>query len=92
MISERIKFFQYLSVSMFVNTLADRFKVNMKHFIGREKELKRLIELKNSYKSEFVAVYGRRRVGKTMLIRQVFEKDFVFQATAIANVKKHFVL
>ena len=60
----------------------------MQYFIGREKEIKRLEEIKNSYRSEFVAVYGRRRVGKTMLIRQVFNNDFVFQATAIANVSK----
>lgn len=60
----------------------------MQHFIGREKEIKRLEEIKKSYRSEFVAVYGRRRVGKTMLIRQVFENDFVFSATAIANVTR----
>ena len=60
----------------------------MKHFIGREKEQKRLEEVKSSYRSEFVAVYGRRRVGKTVLIRHAFNNDFVFQATAIANVNK----
>jgi uncharacterized protein len=60
----------------------------MQHFIGREKELKRLEEIKKSHRSEFVAVYGRRRVGKTMLIRQVFGNDFVFSATAIANVTR----
>lgn len=60
----------------------------MQHFIGREKEKKRLEDLKYSHRSEFVAVYGRRRVGKTMLIRQVFKNEFVFQATAITNVTK----
>ncbi len=60
----------------------------MKHFIGREKEQKRLEEVKKSYRSEFVAVYGRRRVGKTVLIRHVFNNEFVFQSTAIANVNK----
>jgi uncharacterized protein len=66
-----------------------RQKINtMQHFIGREKELKRLEEIKKSHRSEFVAVYGRRRVGKTMLIRQVFGNDFVFSATAIANVTR----
>ena len=33
--------------------------------IGREAELKLLNEYINSDKSEFIAVYGRRRVGKT---------------------------
>ncbi|HMQ47323.1 MAG TPA: ATP-binding protein [Saprospiraceae bacterium] len=60
----------------------------MQHFIGREKEQKRLDVVKNSHKSEFVAIYGRRRVGKTMLIRRVFGDSFAFQVTAIANVTK----
>ncbi|MEM0991783.1 MAG: ATP-binding protein [Bacteroidota bacterium] len=60
----------------------------MQHFIGRKQEQASLEELKNSYRSEFVAVYGRRRVGKTMLIRKVFDNQFAFQATAIANVDK----
>ena len=37
----------------------------MSAIIGREKEIAELNELYNSDKSEFVAVYGRRRVGKT---------------------------
>ena len=40
----------------------------MSSIIGRDKEIKELVELYNSDKSEFVAVYGRRRVGKTFLI------------------------
>ena len=35
----------------------------------------------NSYNSEFVAVYGRRRVGKTYLIRETFNYKFTFQHT-----------
>ncbi|MGB0929198.1 MAG: ATP-binding protein [Chitinophagales bacterium] len=56
------------------------------NFIGREKEWKKLEVLKNSSRSEFVAVYGRRRVGKTVLIREAFQNTFTFQATATANV------
>ena len=37
--------------------------------VGREKEIKELIRLKESNQAEFVALYGRRRVGKTWLIR-----------------------
>ena len=44
----------------------------MKRFIGREKEIKRLEALKTSYKSDFVAVYGRRRVGKTFIDTSCF--------------------
>ena len=38
--------------------------------IGRNPEQKRLRDAFASHESEFVAVYGRRRVGKTFLIRQ----------------------
>ena len=59
----------------------------MENVIGRKKEIDLMLSLKDSRKSEFLAVYGRRRVGKTFLIRQVFEKDFTFQLTGLANTK-----
>ena len=43
-------------------------------FIGREHELKKLNERYNNSQFEFLPVYGRRRVGKTALIRE-FIKD-----------------
>jgi AAA+ ATPase superfamily predicted ATPase len=55
--------------------------------IGRKKEIQAIQSLKESTKSEFLAVYGRRRVGKTYLIRNVFNEDFVFQLTGLANTK-----
>ena len=42
--------------------------------VGREKEIKELNRLYNSNKAELVAVYGRRRIGKTFLIDQVFKR------------------
>ncbi len=59
-----------------------------KLFIGRASESKKLKKLMDSPQSEFVAVYGRRRVGKTLLVRKVFGNSFTFQMTAIANVTK----
>lgn len=53
--------------------------------IGRKKELEVLQAAYESPKSEFVAVYGRRRVGKTFLIREAFAGRFVFQVTGLAN-------
>ena len=38
--------------------------------IGRDKEVKLLRDLMTANESQFVAVYGRRRVGKTYLIRE----------------------
>ena len=54
--------------------------------IGRRKEKKRLSTLRDSGNPEFVAVYGRRRVGKTYLIREFFENNFAFQVTGIEDV------
>lgn len=49
-----------------------------KLFIGREKELQQLREYLGSAQSEFIAVYGRRRVGKTFLIQKVIGQDYAF--------------
>jgi uncharacterized protein len=63
----------------------------MEQIIGRQEEIATLNVLKNSKKSEFVAVYGRRRVGKTFLIQNVFTEPFNFQLSGVANVglKQH---
>ena len=53
--------------------------------IGRKKELAALQGLLSGNRSEFVAIYGRRRVGKTYLIRTAFENNFTFQVTGLAN-------
>ncbi len=50
---------------------------------GRKKEIKILNEMLGSDSSELVAVYGRRRVGKTFLIREVFKKQMVFELTGL---------
>ena len=42
-------------------------------------------ELMESDQSEFIAVYGRRRVGKTFLIRKAFENRFTFAHTGVAR-------
>ena len=42
----------------------------MKNIIGREKEIGELNKLYSSSLPQFVAVYGRRRVGKTFLVDQ----------------------
>ena len=50
----------------------------MKYIIGRNSEIEELHEYANSAKSEFVVVYGRRRIGKTFLIREAFDQKFQF--------------
>lgn len=53
--------------------------------IGRTKEQQRLMDAYESEYSEFVAVYGRRRVGKTFLIRETFDYKFTFQHSGLAK-------
>ena len=53
--------------------------------IGRVEEYNRLVEAYESKDSEFVAVYGRRRVGKTFLVRETFGHGFTFQHTGVKN-------
>jgi AAA+ ATPase superfamily predicted ATPase len=56
-----------------------------KKIIGREEEIATLKRLFESNQSEFLAVYGRRRVGKTFLIREFFNNEFTFYLTGVAN-------
>jgi AAA+ ATPase superfamily predicted ATPase len=71
--------------------------------IGRDRERQRLRRLENSGKPEFVAIYGRRRVGKTFLVVEHFGNKFTFSLTGVsdggmkdqlrafhASLKKHF--
>ena len=53
--------------------------------IGRQSEIELLEKAYKSEKSEFVALYGRRRVGKTFLIRSVFKNRMTFQLSGLAN-------
>ena len=46
--------------------------------IGRTREQRVLARCMESKSPEFVAVYGRRRVGKTYLVREFFENSFAF--------------
>ena len=52
--------------------------------IGRAKEIKELENLYKSDSSEFVAVYGRRRVGKTFLIKELFKNRLTFWHTGLS--------
>ena len=58
----------------------------MTNIAGRQHELKLLDELYHSKDPEFLAVYGRRRVGKTFIIREFFQnKGLYFELTGLKN-------
>jgi len=60
----------------------------MKDLIGRKAEIKRLTEYVDSGKAELLAIYGRRRVGKTFLIKQFFNEKFTFYFSGSENANK----
>lgn len=53
------------------------------NLIGRKQEIATFKHLLNSSESKLVALYGRRRVGKTFLVRNYFGNQIVFEATAL---------
>jgi AAA+ ATPase superfamily predicted ATPase len=55
----------------------------MSKLIGRLREREILNEALGNTNSELIVVYGRRRVGKTFLIREFFNKNIVFEVTGL---------
>ena len=58
----------------------------MSAIIGRKHEIEELERLYHSDKPEFVAVYGRRRVGKTFLVKQALKGRITFLHTGVSPV------
>ena len=56
----------------------------MSTIIGRAKEIAELMGIYRRKQSQLVAVYGRRRVGKTFLIRELFKENFAFYHTGVS--------
>jgi len=56
----------------------------MSEIIGRKKEIADLEYHYNSGRAELIAVYGRRGVGKTFLINEVFGDSMTFHHTALS--------
>ncbi|MBQ3237996.1 MAG: ATP-binding protein [Bacteroidaceae bacterium] len=59
-----------------------------KSIVGRKHEQEILQMCVDSPKAEFIAVYGRRRIGKTYLVKQFFGEKFDFYTTGIYNVSR----
>lgn len=56
--------------------------------VGRKREIALFKECLKTPKSEFVVVYGRRRIGKTFIINESLSKNFVFKATGIFGLSR----
>lgn len=53
--------------------------------IGRKEEIRQLQAFYESGKSEFIAVYGRRRIGKTFLIDEFFNYTYSFSVSGVLD-------
>lgn len=53
--------------------------------IGREYEIRQMHQLLQSYDGEMLAIIGRRRVGKTYLIRQTYSEFMSFEIIGVQN-------
>lgn len=59
-----------------------------KNIVGRLFEKEKLNEALNTQRSELIAIYGRRRIGKTYLIREYYSKNIVFSFSGLRNVER----
>jgi uncharacterized protein len=56
--------------------------------VGRDFEVDRMRGFLETSESELLAVIGRRRVGKTFLIKKVYQNEMVFHITGIQDVSR----
>ena len=61
----------------------------MSAIIGRNKEVDELKKLVSSPKAEFVAIYGRRRVGKTFLVDEALREDITFRHAGLSPIDEN---
>ena len=59
-----------------------------KTIVGRAYEQQVLTDSLTSHRSELVAIYGRRRIGKTYLIREFFGNKITFGFTGLSTGKR----
>lgn len=57
--------------------------MSIEKIVGRKSQTEILKKAYESHESEFVAIYGRRRIGKTYLIREFFNEKITFELTGI---------
>ena len=55
--------------------------------VGRKKEIEELNRIYNSNRAQLVAVYGRRRVGKTYLVDEAFKGKMTFRHAGLSPIE-----
>ena len=74
-----------MPIQMFFVSLRQNINA-MSRIIGRKSEVEEIERHYRSDRPEFIAVYGRRRVGKTFLINQALKGRITFQHTGVSPV------
>ena len=64
----------------------------LQNIIGRKREIELIENCLNSNKPEFIAIYGRRRIGKTYLVKQLLGEKFSFYMTGVYQCSKNVML
>ena len=59
----------------------------MGKIIGRKREQEEIMRIYRKDSAQFVAIYGRRRVGKTYLVREMFKDNFAFWHTGLSPIE-----
>ena len=78
--------FLYSAIYIIDPFFAEKLLISMNQVIGRIQEITILRALCDSSEPQFLAVYGRRRIGKTFLISQFFrDKGIYFELTGIKD-------
>lgn len=67
------------------SVLLEENQIVMDQLVGRTDEKKILTNALNSGRAELIAIYGRRRVGKTFLVRSAFAKEMTFEFSGVHN-------
>jgi AAA+ ATPase superfamily predicted ATPase len=68
------------------------FQETEKKFVAREGEIGVLLDLYNKKQSDFVAIVGRRRVGKTFLVKNAFKNKISFHFTGVKDASQEDLL
>ncbi len=64
----------------------------LQNIIGRKREIELIENCISSNKPEFIAIYGRRRIGKTYLVKQLLGEKFSFYMTGVYQCSKNEML
>lgn len=66
-------------------TISPYLVENKDNFVGRAFEWKRLVELGKTQSAQLLVVYGRRRIGKTELLEQVYRQRNILKFEGIRD-------